>query len=207
MKTQIEFICPHCKNKFEINIYPVINLQSDTDLYEDLFSLELFKIECSSCKKVTMIEYDLLVVDMYKKYVIYLCKEADTTAYDFSENNLCRLFNVDNKSEIFNIIKYMRKVYSLAELLEKLLIFDYDLNDKILVRLKKYLYDEGLVDNVRYPQLNFEKIEGQNLIFTAYNLNKREENPSMLSINFEYYNKMIDEIGKLPNENLLFEYV
>ena len=61
MKTQIEFICPHCKNKFEINIYPVINLQSDTDLYEDLFSLELFKIECNQCKKVTMVEYDVLV--------------------------------------------------------------------------------------------------------------------------------------------------
>ena len=91
MRESIEFTCPHCKNKFEISVYPVINLQEDTELYEDLFSLELFKVECGNCKKITMVEYNLLVVDMYKKYIIYLTADS---SQDIEKLNLIENFIV-----------------------------------------------------------------------------------------------------------------
>lgn len=71
MKETVKHICPHCKTEFEIDIYPIINLQTDTELYEDLFSLNLFRIPCKSCKKITLITYDILVVDMYKN-ILYI---------------------------------------------------------------------------------------------------------------------------------------
>lgn len=78
MKKEIEYTCPHCKHKEIINTYPVINLQEDKELYEDLFSLNLFKVECPECHKTSVLQYDLIVVDMYKKYIIYLTLEENT---------------------------------------------------------------------------------------------------------------------------------
>jgi predicted transcriptional regulator len=208
MKQQIEFTCPHCKNKFNIDIYPVINLQSDTDLYDGLFSLDLFKIECENCKKVTMVEYDVLVVDMFKKYIIYLYKSGTLETFNNQKDKFINsLKNNENFIETFNQLKYTRIVRSLRELLEKLLIFDYDLNDKIIVKLKQQLFNDDIIDKHKYTHLNFEKLDGQNLIFTCYNLKDENVNPAELKLNFNYYNQIIDSLNGLPVDSEHFEYV
>lgn len=208
MKTQIEFICPNCKNKFEINIYPVINLQSDTDLYEDLFSLELFKIECKHCKKVTMVEYDVLVVDMYKKYIIYLYKSGTLEEFNDKKSSFIDSLKTNEKFvEIFKELKYTRVVKSLSELLEKLLIFDYDLNDRIIAKVKQLLFEEEHIDKTKYTNLNFEKLDKQDLIFTCYNLDDTTINPAELKLNFNYYNQIIDSFNGIPQETENFEYI
>ena len=73
-KIKYEYTCSNCGEKKIIDIYPVINLQSDKELYNDLFSLDLFRINCENCNTVSMIQYDTLIVDMYKKYMVYYIK-------------------------------------------------------------------------------------------------------------------------------------
>lgn len=206
MRESIEFTCPHCKNKFEVTVYPVINLQEDAELYEDLFSLELFKIECEHCKKVTMIEYNLLVVDMYKKYIIYLYKDNLDEFNTTKENFFISLQSNEKFKSVLDELKYTRVVTSLSELLEKLLIFDYDLNDKVINKLKDELFLQKAIDNEKYTNLNFEKIEKDKLVFTCYNINTVEIPLAQLSVNFNYYNQIIDSLNGLPKEEK-FEYI
>jgi hypothetical protein len=190
-----------------INIYPVINLQSDVEIYNDLFSLELFKIVCPKCKKVTVVQYDTFVVDMYKKYMIYMCIEQN-----INEVNKEELINSLKKNpeykQAWNELKHTRIVTSLNELLEKLLIFDYDLNDKVMEVLKLALYEKDRLDKDVYTSICFNKIERESLIFSCFNVNDNSVQPIDIAIDIKYYNLMIDKLGgKLPVDEIPFEYV
>ena len=107
--------------------------------------------------------------------------------------------------ENFKEVKYLRIVKSLNELLEKLLIFDYDLNDKVIENVKYNL--DNRVEN--YPDIYFNKIEKDHLIFTCLNLENKEVKPINIAVNIKDYNNMIDYIGGLDKiaETKEFQYV
>lgn len=203
MKTFVDYTCPHCEYKFKIPVYPMINLQSENYLYEDLFSLDLFKVQCGSCKKTSLIQYNTLIVDMYKKYIVYLLIDnsvnLDTLVSDMKKN--------PEYTKVFDELKYTRLVSSLNELLEKLLIFDYDLNDKVIEVLKLCLYTKDRLDKETYPNICFNKIEKENLIFTCFNSSDNKVQPIDISVNIKFYNLMIDKLGGLPEETLEFQFI
>jgi hypothetical protein len=206
MKTNIEHMCSNCKQVLNISIYPVINLQSDNELYNDLFSLELFKIECPKCKKTTIIQYDTFIVDMYKKYMIYMC--INDNIYKLDKTDLINSVKKNNEyKKIWDELKYTRIVTSLNELLEKLLIFDYDLNDKVIEVLKLTLYEKERLDKELYTSIHFNKIERESLIFSCFNLTDHNVQPIDVSVDIKYYNIMLDKIGGLPQETGEFDYI
>jgi hypothetical protein len=198
MKETIKHTCPHCKHEFNIDIYPVINLQSDTEIYNDLFSLDLFRIECEQCKKITLITYNTLVVDMYKKYIIYLTSD---TSKEIEKLNV-----MNNYKDIISDLKYTRSVNSLNELAEKLYIFDYDLNDKIIEYLKYGLKNNSTLEADKYTDIRFNKLEKEELIFTCFNMEDSTVNPKDIAVNIKYYNEAIDEF-KYNNTKVFFEQV
>ena len=203
MKLESKFICPNCKQELQINTYPVINLQTDKELYEDLFSLNLFKINCPKCKKVTVIQYDCLVVDMFKKYIVYLYISNNLDEFN---KNIDKL--IGSHKDILSELKHTRVVTSLNQLLEKMLIFDYDLNDKIIEIMKLGMYDKERLDNEIYKNVYFNKIEKDKLIFTCFNINDDKVQPIDISVDIKYYNIIIDSIGgSVPDETSNFEYI
>jgi len=203
MKTFIDYECPNCKNKFKIAVYPMINLQSENYLYEDLFSLDLFNVKCSACKKTTLIQYNTLIVDMYKKYIVYLLIDKSVNL----ETLVTGLKQNPEYSKVFEDLKYTRLVGSLNEMLEKLLIFDYDLNDKVIEVLKLGLYSNNRLDKEKYPNICFNKLEKENLIFTCFCAGNNKVQPIDITVNIKFYNLMIDKLNGLPKENLDFEYI
>lgn len=209
MKTQIKITCPHCKTEQTIDTYPIINLQNDTDIYEDLFTLNLFKHECKKCKKNIIVQYDCLVIDMYKKYIIYLYTTDSLTNFNKNIDQLIEKLQADTQyKEVFNNLKYTRVVTTLNELLEKLLIFDYDLNDKVIEILKLGLYDKERLDKDIYKSICFNKIENDKLIFSCFNIYDNTVQPINISVDIKYYNIVIDSIGgTVPTDDKYFEYV
>ena len=203
MNVETKYICPNCKHEQQINTYPIINLQSDKELYEDLFSLNLFRIECPKCKKTSVIQYDCLVVDMYKKYIVYLYTSNNLDEFN---KNIDKL--VDNYKDVLTELKHTRVVTSLNQLLEKLLIFDYDLNDKIIELMKLGLYDKERLDKEIYKNVCFNKIDKDKLIFTCFNIFDNKVQPIDISVDIKYYNVIIDAIGgTVPSETSNFEYI
>jgi hypothetical protein len=198
MKEIIKHTCPHCNHEFDIDIYPVINLQADTEIYNDLFSLDLFRIECEKCKKITLITYNTLVVDMYKKYIIYLTGDS---SQDIEKLNL-----IENFKKVIPILNNTRSVNSLNELAEKLYIFDYDLNDKIIEYLKYGLKNNSELKESNYTDICFNKLERDELIFTCFNIEDSTVKPKDIAVNISYYNEAID-VFKYSNEKIFFEQV
>lgn len=209
MKNVIKHTCPNCKYEQNVSVYPVINLQTDKDIYEDLFSLDLFKITCPNCKKTTIIQYDCLVIDMFKKYIIYLYTSNDLQFFNNSIDQF--IYSIkDNQqyNNIFNDLKHTRVVTSLNQLLEKLLIFDYDLNDKIIEIMKLGLYDKERLDKDIYKNVCFNKIEQDKLIFTCFNIHDTKVQPIDISVDVKYYNMVIDSVGgNTPPETKQFDYI
>ena len=72
VRDTITIKCQQCGEEYEFNVYNVINLQKDKDLYEPLFSLDIFKHKCEKCGHLNIIQYDMMVVDSFKNYMIYL---------------------------------------------------------------------------------------------------------------------------------------
>ena len=88
-------------------------------------------------------------------------------------------------------------------MLEKMLIFDYDLDDRVIECVKyqaiKTYLDKNIGTNYK---LYFNKIDKTDLIFTAIqNDTNNKKTPIILSAPLEYYNFFIDNtnIKKLDN--------
>lgn len=195
-----EYICSKCGKKIIINTYPMINLQSDKELYEDLFSLNLFKVRCSHCGEESMIQYDTLVVDMYKKYMIYLfLSDSVENFYKYIHEFIKSFKSNGEQLKVWEELKHTRLVISLNEMLEKLLIFDYDLDDRVIEVLKRGLYQKNRIDENEYESIRFNKLEGENLIFTCFNSKDNFIQPIEIAVDIKYYNILVDSLGGLQN--------
>lgn len=196
-----DYNCPNCGKKIKINAYPLINLQSDKNLYKDLFSLDLFRIECDYCKHIFMIQYDTIIVDMYKKYIVYLfLSDTKENFYKNINDVIENKFKLNmRQNEIWNELKHTRLVTSLNELLEKLLIFDYDLDDRIIELIKRGLYQKNRLDEEIYESIRFNKLEKDSLLFTCFNTKDIKIQPIDIAVDIKYYNIMIDSLGGLTN--------
>ena len=114
------------------------------------------------------------------------------------------MFKLDEKmTESFKTIKNFRIVTNLNDMLEKMLIFDYDLDDRVIECVKyqaiKTYLDKNIGTNYK---LYFNKIDKTDLVFTAIqNDTNNKQTPIILSAPLEYYNFFIDNtnIKKLDN--------
>lgn len=198
LKNTIKVKCQQCGDQFEFNTYSLINLQKDQDLYEPLFSLDIFKHKCEKCGHLNIIQYDMMVVDSYKNYMIYL---FSPDRMDIFKNNVDEYINKlkDTSPEgwkVFNeSIKHTRVVNSINDLKEKLLIYDYNLNDKIIELVKRGLYENKFLNEQEFPYIMFNAIERDTLAFICIGQGE-ERQIKEVGVNIEFYNKLIDELGE-----------
>lgn len=198
LRDSITVSCQQCKEEFEFKIYPLINLQKDKDLYEPLFSLDIFKHKCEKCGHLNIIQYDMMVVDSYKNYMIYLFSPERMSIFKDSVNNyIDKLKDTSPEGwKVFNeSIKHTRVVNTINDLKEKLLIFDYDLNDKIIELVKRGLYENKLVDEQEFPYMMFNILERDTLSFICIGQND-ERQIKEVGVNINFYNKLVDELGE-----------
>lgn len=204
LKTEIPIICPECKQKFNFTMYPLIDLQKDTDLYEQLFSLAIFKPICPKCGKTHVIQYGTLIIDRYKKYMVYLYNPEMLDDFNKEiKKYIEHLKESKNQAimEVLNGLKHTRVVTSANDLIEKLLIYDYDLNDKIIELLKQGLIENKLIDEKECQSIMFNKIDGDKLSFSCI---KKDDIQNItiqeITVKLDYYNHLIDSLGTAVNE-------
>ena len=194
--------CKNCGKLHEIKCYPIINFQSESkEFVESVFSLDLFKVTCD-CGAETIVAYDTVIVDMYKKYIIYLYTSGDDKVfYESVEPALIKMFNENEKyKEVYNTLKHTRLVKSINELLEKLLIFDYDLEDKIIECIKLSLFKNEKVQADKINMIYFDKLDGKNILFTLISEDKNIQ-PKLIGIDIDYYNTIIDKFKNFDLNN------
>lgn len=203
--------CSHCGKDLNFKLYPIFNLQDLTENeFTDLFELKLFKVECEHCKKITVVQYDTIIVDMFKKYMIYVYTSGNAESFKSATSELIdKIFkSTANSEEAFKNIKNFRIVTNLNDMLEKMLIFDYDLDDRVIECVKyqaiKTYLDKNSKD-ISY-KLYFNKIDKTDLIFTAIQDNSNTT-PIILSAPLECYNFFIDNTNVKSIDNSEFTLI
>ena len=193
--------CKNCGKIHSLDCYPIINFQSvDKEFLDKVFSLELFKIHCD-CGATTITQYNTILVDMFKKYIVYLfVSDTPEKFYEEVKPAISNMFTENEQyKEIYGELAHTRLVCSINDMLEKLLIFDYDLNDEIVESIKLTLLNNKEIQDEKISKIYFDKIENTNLLFTLLSDDPNIQ-PKNIAIEIKYYNSILDKYKQYFND-------
>ena len=119
--------CPRCGEAVETRMWPGINAEVNPNLREQVLQETLFNWTCPACGYVAQMAYPCLYHDKGRKLMVYLVPNGGKEDLD--------AVDVDRA---FPQIGYVQKrvVSSLAELKEKILIFEAGLDDRAVELVK-----------------------------------------------------------------------
>jgi hypothetical protein len=124
-----------------------VNVTLDPDLKEKLFSRELFETTCLECGETTSLFYPLLYHDQDAQVMIWLVPP--------DEGGDPRLDPVTMNAQAHLFPGYrLRLVASVNELLEKIMLFEQGLDDRVVELTKELLWQDGACD-ASYPRSLF----------------------------------------------------
>jgi ribosomal protein S27E len=128
----ITITCPECKHKQAIVVWQSINATLNPELKEQLLDRSLFTFRCAKCGHVASVEQELMYHDMDQKLMILRGKKepADTLAEAFGP-----------VAETVQAEYTYRLVNSINDLIEKILIWDAGLDDRVVEVVKILLMD------------------------------------------------------------------
>ena len=127
--------CPACGEISELTVWESITVADSPDLKADLLKGRLNIFSCTACGQRALFPAPILYTDDEKKLVISFSPQTDAASAQ-------RIFDEIKKSsetsgELENYPDYnMRFVTAYNDFLEKILIFDNGLNDKVIEVIK-----------------------------------------------------------------------
>src|SRR3989338_7301789 len=131
-----------CGREYKVKLWDSINVTENKELKAKLLSGEVNQVQCPQCKKKSYIEKNLLYHDSDKKLWFHMLPQTDRPKWAELEEE----YRKDLKDND-HIKKYhFRLVFGREELLEKIRIFDVNLNDRLIeiIKLKIINEDESL---------------------------------------------------------------
>lgn len=195
-----EVACPKCGKVHKIIVYERILAQSQPELKKKLLFSELFKFECEDCKTTMPLIYPCLYQDVEKGYMIWFAPASDGEI-----QGKIAAFNVesllDDKYKKMNRQYKLRMVTSVNGMLEKILIFDEDMDDrtievqKVMLAAQVQALDQYKEDSVR--GIFFEVLPKREYVYTIL-FDKAE--PYSVKLDMEQYYRIYTR-----NKNLLIE--
>ncbi len=157
--------CPACGNAEETTIWVSVNVTLDSKLREAVLRGDLNTFACSRCSKAAIISNDLLYHDMRRKFMIWQMRSGTQDAKPLKDPVL-------EEEEEFLADYRLRIVTSRSQLIEKILAFEDNLDDRVIEVLKVMIlkrldrYDGKQNDQLVYRGLSEKPPEGKALVFT-----------------------------------------
>jgi hypothetical protein len=146
-----------CEKTFDADIPEKVNLSANPDLREKILKGEFLTFTCPYCGTTIKPDVPLSVQDEPKGIDIYLVPEIERNRY---------LLGLNEYEE------HDRIVIGYRELVEKLKITDYGLDDRVIEMIKYYLLIKAGTDND--PVIVFAAAEQDNLLFEIFGLKTDE---------------------------------
>lgn len=158
--------CPKCHQLNEINVWHSITVSDSADLKQDLLAGKVNIFRCPSCSHTALLPNPMLYHDEGKMLMISFtpCESDDMKNKLFEE-----IKNTSKESgELDNLTDYnLRFVYDYNSLLEKILIFDNGLNDKVIEVLKVLILMQK-PESIDTMSAMFGKIDGDMIEFLIH---------------------------------------
>ena len=190
---QEQVTCPKCGQISEAKIWDSINVQIDPAMKEQVETLEAFSFTCPHCGNEALMKYNFLYHDMDEAVMIYVVvnEEGRRMAEDtFTERSIAVM--KEKAAYRFRIVS------SFEGLLEKILLADAGLDDRVVELLK--IIAENQVQ-AQFPDFHatesrfIETAEGEQVIHL------QDEQGQALDVDYaasfsELYEKLKDEFAE-----------
>jgi len=140
----VEINCPSCKSKQSFKVWQSVNVTEDILLKEDVFSQDIFRFTCPSCRCESFIEYPFIYHDYDKKFFVYFDSSGKFENVIESEGYKTR--SADNYLEFLEIIRILEDDIDENRILEvKEGLFNKFIQNDMLKNIDK-LYYSGMKD-------------------------------------------------------------
>ncbi len=167
--TKIDITCPDCKKSSPFIKWNSINTMLNPEMKAKVRSLEAFTFTCPHCQTPSYVEHDCLYHQMEDNYMLYytpdnkaaILKEIANLRITMKNTNVAK-DQPDKMNEPYTI----RVVENKIAFLEKLIILDAGLDDRIIELQKIYLALHLKSDNpdLHINNLKFNNLDGE-LVF------------------------------------------
>lgn len=137
--------CLKCKKKSRFDFYGSINTDLDPTLKQRVKNLDLFKFTCPHCGSEQFVAYSFLYHDMASKLMIYCCQnaeEVDKVRSLYAEDFTTATDEHGEECAIDTTGYRRRIVIGIDALLEKIRIFENNLDDRVIEIYKILLYGQ-----------------------------------------------------------------
>lgn len=174
-----------CGHEFETKLWGSLNVTENKELKGKLLSGEINQVQCPKCQKKIYIEKSLLYHDMDQRLWVQMLPQADRPKWP----ELQEEYQEEIKKNA-GIKKYhFRLAFGREELLEKIRIFDADLDDRILELLKvRILTEDETLKTVSDAKIFFSRHMPQEEEL-HFSITSQEKSLSQtIVIAFQHYN-------------------
>lgn len=143
----LDVACPSCGEQTNWKLWDYIYTGDDPAMKQAVRDHSAFYFKCSYCGKETYLHYSFLYQDDEAKLLIYVCPDGS----DYSDMQK----RMTGKAGFLYRDFERRIVLSYNDFLEKLLISDVHLDDRVIEIIKAMLWQQMLT---HYPEQNIEEI-------------------------------------------------
>ncbi len=168
--------CPKCSQMNDVTVWSSITAKDSIDLKNDLLMGKINMFHCPSCEFTALMPHPMLYHDEEKKLMISFTPTDDVIAKEKMYQDICEASK--ESGELDNLDGYnLRFITDYNELLEKILIFDNQLNDKAIEVIKLMILSQDIEKseqrNCRFGKVCDDGIEFmvhdfiENQIFTS----------------------------------------
>lgn len=174
-----------CGHEFETKLWDSLNVTQSKELKGKLLSGDINQVQCPKCQKKSYIEKSLLYHDMDRRLWVQMFPQADRSKWPELQET-----TQEEIKKHSGIKKYhFRLTFGREELLEKVRIFDADLDDRILELLKvRILTEDETLKTVNDAKVLFSRYLPQEEEL-HFSVTSQEKNLSQtIVIAFQHYN-------------------
>ncbi len=189
--------CPQCGQMSDVTVWDMITVKDSADLKQDLLRGRINMFQCPSCAHTALMPTPMLYQDDEKRLLISFSPCNDPLVKGQLYDNVCKASNDSGELKQFEGYN-LRFVTDYNEILEKILIFDNDLNDKTIEVLKLMILSQDL-EKSGDRICRFGKIENDIIEFMIYDEKEKQTYTSNVpKETYDVINKNLRESGVKP---------
>ncbi len=188
-----------CENEFEVDVPDVVDLSENPEVRDDILKGNFMSYTCPKCGKLLKPEFPFLLLNSGDNVNIFFIPELDRGSYFRGRLE----YTVSEEAN--------RIVIGFAELIEKLSILDFGLDDRVIESVKMYLLEKAVngnqdtnMDDRGYkeliPRVWFDKKTERELIFKIEGL--KNDSIALAKIPIETYERFVGELDNKKNKLL-----
>ena len=136
--------CPKCGEEQVVHLYESINVQLNPELKDQLMMNQLNTITCSKCEILFRVDKNLLYSDPERNTLIYLIPIQGDNIQEGEQifSDSLRKMNEALPPDVYTPDVHL--VFNQVELIERIFLFEADLNERVIEYIKYMIYSRNL---------------------------------------------------------------